>query len=167
MCRVTAAVFVVALACGIAAGGALWSYLVAHPAEVEQFRLVGPMACAAVGLALVAPDKVRPWLAPIVAVLAGLGYGLAARVFDPTVQHDWRFAGTLTAVALWLVAVPLLLGRPRRLPWFRIATRIAGSWLLAIGILLGAVQILPKRNAPPPAASLTVPPPLDAPSAQS
>lgn len=157
--------FLVALTGSVLTTGPLADWLIVTPGAIERFVLVGPASAIMVGAALVLPDAFRRWLAPVAMLLTGMAFGISIRLFDPT-GGDRRFAVTLIVVALWLVSVSFLIGRRQRRPWFTIATRIVGSWLIAIGMLLGAFLVLPRQNAdtlspasdPPPAVSI---PPRD------
>ena len=53
---------------------------------------------------------------------------------------------------------PLLVLRGFARPWFSIPGRIFGSWLIAIGAMLAAAQLIPRPLAPEP------PPAVDQPS---
>jgi len=154
---VSYALFVVALTSSVMAGGPFAQWLTTTPGAVERFVLVGPAGSVLVGVALLLPDAFRRWLAPLATILTGAAFGIAIRLFDPTVG-DRRYALTLALVALWLVTVPFLIGHRHRRQWFAIATRIVGSWLIAIGILLAALLVLPRNNpGEPPSPALHLP----------
>jgi hypothetical protein len=80
-----------------------------------------------------------------VAIIIGAMLAIGIKLVDPSF-HDPNFIRGAIAASLWLVAVPGLTGRLLDRPWFRIATRIFGSWLIAIGLILGASILIPRRT---------------------
>jgi hypothetical protein len=79
---------------------------------------------------------------PALALLAGIAFGLGVSLNDPTLAGSGFAAGAMLC-GLWLIAAPRLVigsGEPR---WLEIASRIFASWLIAIGLMLGALQVLP------------------------
>jgi hypothetical protein len=129
--------------------------LVRRQGAFERTHLLAPAACILSGLALAAPGRLRMWIAPGAALLAGGAIGFAAALNDPTFG-GWRFMTGAAAASLWLLAAPL--AAVPRVPEraMRVAGGILASWLLAIGLMLGAAT-LAKRASQPPMA----PPPLD------
>ena len=85
---------------------------------------------------------------PAVAALAGTAIGFVAASNDPTFGET-GFALGAAAAALWLLAAPLpFVPRLKAAP-VRIASRILASWLVAIGLMLGAAKFFEHKAAPP------------------
>jgi hypothetical protein len=128
---------------GFAARGWLIAALVSGPATAGRLALPGPAACFAAGIVLAVPDRLRAWLLPAAALVIGATLAVAIKLVDPSF-HDPNFLRGAIAASLWLVAAIALTGRLCDRPWFRIAIRIVGSWLIAIGLMLGAAILLPR-----------------------
>lgn len=125
--------------------------------------LPGPIACVIAGLALAVPAVPQRRLLPFLAVIFGMVIGLAIG-FEAPGGDARAFSAGASLGGLWIAAVPALLLPFAQRAWVRILTRILGSWLIAIGIMLGGVRVIaatPKLAAPPP------PPPNAAPLAPS
>lgn len=86
-------------------------------------------------IALIAPERVRTWAVPAVALLLGASLG---PVFDYSGQGRWNFPAGAVRCGCWLMATPFALSRAFEAPWLAPATRIFGSWLVAIGLMLCA-----------------------------
>lgn len=162
---------VMLLAFGISAGGfvsdGIAAALSSHPGFVGYVFLVGPACCVIVGASLAAPRHTSAWLVPPAAFFSGVALGLVINFNDPSAA-GWAFAGGAVLAGLWLVVSPLLVLRGFAKPCFSIPGRIFGSWLIAIGAMLGAAQLMPRTPAvEPPAANSEAPigiePPLGAP----
>ncbi|RIY00070.1 hypothetical protein D3218_12285 [Aureimonas flava] len=147
----------VALAAGTSLGLAapasiLWPWLTS-PAVFALRSSLGPAACVLAGLALLAPRRWRIGLLAPASFAVTLALSLAAAVNDPTTGGR-AFSG---GAALAMLAIPLAatgLGRlvpGRAAP---IGARIAGSWVLTIGLLLAALRLAP---APRPEIDLAAP----------
>jgi hypothetical protein len=76
-----------------------------------------------------------------------LGFGLALE--DPTVG-DWQYMAGVTAILAWVILMPPLALRQMRPAWLRVGGRVFASWLLAIGVLLGASKLLPTPQTAEP-----------------
>jgi hydrogenase/urease accessory protein HupE len=130
--------------------------------------LPGPIACVIAGLALALPAAVQKWVLPVLAVISGVAIGMAVG-FEAPGGTLLRFAAGGVLAGLWLVLIPALLLPLARGAWLRILTRILGSWLIAIGIMLGGVRVIgakPKLEALPPPAPAAAPlPPSSLPQA--
>lgn len=96
---------------------------------------LGPAGAIATGIALVLPDQWRDRMLPLAAILAGAGLGL---VFDFDRQAV-VFAGAAITTGVAVVAVILAVWVLFERPWFAVAARIFGSWLIAIGAMLLAL----------------------------
>ena len=125
--------------------------LISGAATRARLALPGPLSCLAIGLALAAPGWLRSWLLPPAAVVAGAMLAIAIKLVDPSF-HDPNFLRGALAASLWLVAAVTLSVHVFRRPWVAIAARILGSWLIAIGLMLGAAILVPRPTigAPPP-----------------
>jgi hypothetical protein len=108
---------------------------------------IGPAACVLVGIVLAAPRLVRFLLLPPTAIVSGATLGLVVNLNDPSVEQ-WYYSGGAVLAGLWLVFPPLITWRHFERPWLVIPSRIFGSWLIAIGVMLAGAQLIP-RPAPP------------------
>jgi hypothetical protein len=166
-----ALLFAAGLVIGFYAREWLLSVIVTGAAAVYRLSLIGPVACLAAGVTLVATGWPRRGLLPFAGVVVGVALGLAITLNDPSF-HDRSFPRGAIAATTWLAVAVGLTGRGFGFdrPWLGIGARIFGSWLIAIGLLLGGATIarqyraLPKPPAPaakqtPAPGSLTPPPP--------
>ncbi|MGX8010947.1 hypothetical protein ACVDG8_019305 [Mesorhizobium sp. ORM8.1] len=126
------------------------------PGVTTHLYLTGPVSALAAGLPLILPARARLWIFPVAAMLIGAMLGVATTLTDPTL-HDPAISMIATLIALWILAAIGLSGHAFWHGWFPIAARILGSWLIAIGLLLGGAAIAAK---PPVLAPLPPPPPL-------
>ena len=149
---------------GLVLGGSLENAVIAATASDGSFfrhiLLLAPGCCVVTGATLVSPGAARPWLLPVVAFLVGIVLGLEVKLSDPSVG-EW-FAGGAALSGAWFIAAPLLLWRAFARGWFSIAGRILGSWMIAIGAMLGGPYLIPPPEAPAPAAT-EAPAPLQPP----
>jgi hypothetical protein len=149
---------------GFAFRDSLINMLVSGSATTGRLGLPGPIACLFVGLVLAAPQRLRAWLLPPTAILVGAMLAIGIKLVDPSF-HDPNFVRGGVAAGVWLVgAVGLTVHRCYR-PWLGIAMRIAGSWLIAIGLMLGAALFVSRPSIgavpPQPAGGLEQPGSLD------
>ena len=122
--------------------------LVARPGGFEQTRLIAPAGCILSGIALAVTGRARRLAAPVVAALAGSAIGFVAALNDPTLGRS-GFALGAAGASLWLLAAPLpFVPRLPAAP-VRIASRILASWLVAIGLMLGAAKFFERKPVPP------------------
>lgn len=128
-------------------GADIFDYLLAIP----------PVCCVLAGLALALP-RLRIWVGLPAAFACGIALGLVLNFDDPTAV-EWAFAGGTILAGVWIVAAPLLLWRLLGAPWLVIPARIFGSWVVTLGILLGALHLMPQQRGPSPSAD---PPESDA-----
>lgn len=114
------------------------------PQAAAHLLLSGPISNVAAGLLLIAPQWARNWLFAPVAALAGAMLAVATGLTDPTVNGlVVPCAGV--AIGMWIVAVAALMAGAIDHPWFVTAARIAGSWLLAAGLLYGSAVLIPRH----------------------
>jgi len=151
--------FAAGIVLGIAAEDQLLRILDLVPQAATHLFLVDPIAYLAAGAALVCGDRLRPYIAPVGAVIFGAALALAVKLNDPSL-HEPAYTWLPVLIACWIVAAVAMTLRlfPRR--WFSIFGRILGSWLLAIGLLYGGASLMPQGRAPPPMP--TPAPPQDA-----
>ncbi len=128
----------------------LWM-LYGLPQAPTHLFMTGPISYLAVGLALVPGARLRPWLLPVAALVAGAMLALVTKLTDPSL-HEPVYTWMPVLVAFWIVAAVALTLRAFRRGWFPIFGRILGSWLLAIGLLYGGASLLPRREPPAPPA---------------
>ena len=85
-------------------------------------------------------------LALVLAVLAGLAAGLAADLEQPRWQDLVGMAVTVMIAAFWLLAVSDNLNTSGRFSaLLPVARRVLGSWVAAMALLLGALEIFSKQ----------------------
>jgi hypothetical protein len=119
------------------------------PQAPEHLFLTGPLSSIAVGLLLIAPQWVREWLFAPVTIFAGALLAVAISLTDPTVD-ELVIPSIGVAIGVWIIAAVALTANAMRHPWFLIAARIGGSWLLAAGLLYGGASLIPRPVAPLP-----------------
>jgi hypothetical protein len=117
------------------------------PQAAAHLFLTGPISNVAAGLLLIAPQRARNWLFAPVALLAGAMLAVATGLTDPTV-NGLVVSCAGVAIGVWIVVVAALVAGAIEHPWFLIAARIAGSWLLAAGLLYGSAALIPQRANP-------------------
>ncbi|MGD9299179.1 MAG: HupE/UreJ family protein [Thiohalocapsa sp.] len=127
-------VVILPIAWGVAWLGAIW---VRHGAPEAIPALdavkIGLLTLSGIAVAsgLRLPAPVPAAIAAAVGMICGLGGGLAAA---DTGGKAVAFAGLWTAVLILGLLVAALTVSLER-PWMRIALRVAGSWIAAIGVL--------------------------------
>lgn len=153
--------FLVAAA-GIAAGVAFENTIADSnfvAGHLYVLKLPGPLVCAIAGLALALPLTLQSWILPLLAAVSGVLIGLAIGLAAPA-GGEIAFAIGAGLGGLWIAALPALLFPPIQSGWARILTRIVGSWLIAIGVMLGTLQIItarPKLAPAPPSPAAAEP----------
>jgi hypothetical protein len=110
-----------------------------------RLGLPGPISCLAVGVVLAAPQRLRAWLLPPVAVVVGAMLAVGIKLVDPSF-HDPDFLRGALAASLWLVTAVGLTVHLVYARWLGIAVRILGSWLIAIGLMLGVSILVPRPS---------------------
>jgi hypothetical protein len=106
----------------------------------SQFSVTGPISCLVVGLPLLSPARLRAWLLPLAAFVAGTMLALDILLNDPS-QGDPLFTFSPLVVACWTIIAVALTVRAFRHNWLVIFGRILGSWTVAIGVLYGGASI--------------------------
>lgn len=139
---------------GLAARDWLVATIFSGPATASRLALPGPISCLAAGLMLGAAERLRSWLLLPAAVVIGAMLAIGIEIVDPSF-HDPNFLRGALAASIWLIAAAACAARLCDRPWLRIGIRIFGSWLIAIGLLLGAATLLPRARVEEP----SLPPP--------
>lgn len=118
------------------------------PNAPEHLFLAGPIALVASGALLLCPPSLRHWLAPALAAIIGAMLAQFIALTDPTIGSPAvSFLGV--GLGMWSIATVSLCLRSVLRPWFAVASRIAGSWLVAIGLLYGGSAFAPRKAMPP------------------
>jgi len=128
----------------------------AGPGETYRVFLVDPLASLTMGLGLAIPGAFRRYALPFVALIVGCLFALSMKLNSPD-PTSAMFPTGGAAVAAWLLATSALFSRQRTARWLQIAFRIFGSWLIAIGLLLGGAAVVQRSAVDSAAPSL--PPP--------
>jgi hypothetical protein len=137
------------IAVGFAAQDWLLFFLYNLSLGPTHLFLTGPIACLAIGLALVPGARLLAWLLPIAAFVVGTMLALAVFLTDPTL-HGAVFIWVPLLAAIWIIAAVSLTLRAFRRAWFVIVGRILGSWLIAIGLMYGGTELETNFKPPPP-----------------
>jgi hypothetical protein len=141
-----AAAFLVAgIATGLPWHDELMQVLAPLPAAPTHFFLVGPLACLLAGLLLVLPPQWRFWPSLIVMPVLGASLALAVDLSDPSF-HDRSYLPWALVVTVWVLLAAGLVAGLFTAPWTMIASRVFGSWLLAIGTLYGGAYMASKQT---------------------
>jgi urease accessory protein len=117
--------------------GAILALAFPQPAWLSAANLVIiPLLGLAIALAFPCPVSLIVVLSVTVGLLQGLANG--AEITGAT--SPWRFIPGLSAVAVLAIAYGVGIVRSLKKPWIRIAVRVAGSWIAAIGIMICAFR---------------------------
>jgi hypothetical protein len=136
----SALLLLVGLGLGAVAGARIAAAIEEDFTLVTYLFMLGPLFCLAVGGALVAPTGVRVFALPAAALLSGLVLAVGLLAELPGALGAEYLAGAALAIFA-AILVPLLILRDIRSPGLSVATRIAGSWLIAIGLMLLALEL--------------------------
>lgn len=163
-CSTAAALtFILGLALGGVGKAQLLSMVMGTAGAWRLFSLLtGPLPVVLAGATLLVVSRKRAWILQPAAFLLGSFFAVAIRLNDPTLD-DPGFALAAVASTIGLVAAVALAWHKFERPWFAIGGRILGSWLMAVGLLLGGAMLAPRHDRAPlpplPAASETDPAP--------
>lgn len=112
----------------------------AMPTQIPAF--VVPAAVVVLGLSAASGLKASKLVVVLLSLLAGMAAGAASDLDNPSWQGVIGIAGVMLFVTISALAA---LDDLARLAWLKnilpIARRILGSWVAAIGLLLGALAI--------------------------
>jgi hypothetical protein len=137
---VSAVLLLVGGSVGCLAGARLAAMIEEDFTVAAYLFVAGPLQCVVVGIALLTPPGLRAASLPFAAAVSGLVLGVGAVADVPGAFGTEYLAGAALA-ALSLMLVPSLLLREVRWPGLAVVTRIAGSWLTAIGLMLLALEL--------------------------
>lgn len=141
------ALFAVGIILGFAFAEMIVAAMTQLPTSPERHHfLTAPALSIAVGLALVAPSRMRIVVLPVVA-FAGVALAVAIWTTSP-LGHDLIMGAIGIGIAIWIVGAAFLTVRAFRQSWFNIGGRILGSWLIAIGVLYGGACVIPIQQPP-------------------
>ncbi|MBB4953880.1 hypothetical protein H4S14_001940 [Agrobacterium vitis] len=148
---VAAAFLVAGIATGLPWHDELMQILAPLPAAPTHFFLVGPLACILAGALLVLPLHWRFWPSLLLLPVLGASLALAVDFSDPSF-HDRTYLPWALVAAVWVLLTAGFIAALMTAPWTMIATRVFGSWLLAIGALYGGAYMASKQTelVPPP-----------------
>jgi hypothetical protein len=109
----------------------------------SDFSVAGPISCIVAGLTLLSGARLRAWLLPVAAFMAGAMLAIDVFMNDPS-QVDPVFNPVLTwsplpVASLTIIFVSLTV-RAFRHNWLVTFGRILGSWTVAIGVLYGGAS---------------------------
>ncbi len=114
----------------------------------EVLYLIAPAAVIATGLSLWLVGPWRRWAVMVAAGLVAFSFSLFVGLDDLGVGLLDFASGTVMS-ASWLVLAPGLMLRHFRGPWLVIPSRIVGSWLIVIGVIVLVSLYMPLPvNAP-------------------
>ncbi|MGG7516332.1 hypothetical protein ACQ3G6_00415 [Allorhizobium undicola] len=133
------------------------SALARLPGAPAHFFLVGPLGCFCAGAILVLPPRLRPLPALPLLLAAGGFLALAADFSNPGL-HDRRALPVGLGLMIWIILAIALPVSLQQKSWTATASRIAGSWLLAIGALYGGAYMAARQQALVPPEFSAAPP---------
>ena len=117
----------------------------------DNLFLIAPSAVILTGGTLWLPERFRRVGVPLAAALVGFSFALFIGLDD--LGSFGSFETSAVLAGLWIILSPGLLLLQFRGPWLAIPSRIVGSWLVVIGIIVMASLYVPvKDKAPPPVA---------------
>jgi hypothetical protein len=139
---------VIAFAVGVGASLSLGDWVMTTQAEIASLMVRGPVCnavmCGAVGLALALPRLMQGWHVPIAALLSGAALGMLIALDSPGDDASIWFSDSAAAGGLLLVVLSMALRSILERPWIRVAGRILGSWLIAVGLMLTGLSLAPR-----------------------
>ena len=117
--------------------GAVLALAFRQPAWLSTANLaIIPLLGLSVALAFSYPAS----LIVVFSAAVGLLQGLANGAEITSAISPWRFIPGLAAVSILVVAYGIGIVRSLEKPWTRVAVRVAGSWIAAIGIVICAFK---------------------------
>lgn len=122
-----------------------YGWMAPVPGAAPHLFLAGPIVCALVGFALILSPRFRPIVCLPVFALAGMALAIATRLGDPVLfaEHYRWSAPLLQALTMLSIAWP---ASQIRNSSFTIATRIGGSWVLAVALLYGGAFLAGRET---------------------
>ncbi|GEO84211.1 hypothetical protein GCM10007920_45410 [Ciceribacter naphthalenivorans] len=131
---------------------AIFGVILASPLG-EVLYLIAPAAVMLTGASLWLSGRFRQWAVLLAAAVVAFSFSLFVGLDDLGVGLLDFAAGTVVS-ALWLILAPALVLRQFCGPWLTIPSRIVGSWLIVIGII-----VLASLYVPMPLKGTTLPDP--------
>jgi urease accessory protein len=117
--------------------GAVLALAFRQPAWLSAANLaIIPLLGLSVALAFSCPA----FLIVVFSAAVGLLQGLANGAEITSAISPWRFIPGLTVISILVIAYGIGVVRSLERPWTRIAVRVAGSWIAAIGIMICALK---------------------------
>jgi urease accessory protein len=117
--------------------GAVFALMFPQPAWLSGANVaIIPLLGLAVALAFACPVTLIMVLSGGVGLLQGLANGVEIT----SAISPWRFIPGLAVVALLVIAYGIGIVHALEKPWTRIAVRVVGSWIAAIGIMICAFK---------------------------
>ncbi len=128
-----------------AAGGllfreTLYGLMAPVPGAASHLFLAGPLACAMVGLVLILPPAWRPWIALSLLPAIAAALAVATHLGDPALFAPHYLGSAFALQSSILLAVSWLVARFQH-PVLHTASRILGSWMLAVALLYGGAYV--------------------------
>ncbi len=120
------------------------------PGAVTHQFLMMPIAAITIGISLAAAGtflRVARWP---VTVISGITYSIAIKLSDPSYGGDQTIFLVGIAAGIWCILFCVLVVAALPSQWTAVGSRIFGSWLIAIGVLYGALALFGVRTAPAP-----------------
>ncbi|MBB4007102.1 hypothetical protein [Allorhizobium taibaishanense] len=108
----------------------------------QVLYLIAPIAVALTGASLWLPDRWRDRALPVAAAVLGFSFSLFVGLDDFGVGIP-SFAVASVLSALWIVLAPAFLLRCFKGAWLAIPSRILGSWLLVIAVIVTVSLYVP------------------------
>jgi urease accessory protein len=93
------------------------------------------------GIAVAWARALPRWAIAAIAVTVGAALGATNGAEATASMSAWLFVPGLTVSALFLIVVVVGLVRSAEKQWARIAVRVAGSWIAAIGVMVLALSL--------------------------
>lgn len=116
----------------------------------QVLYLIAPLAVAVSGASLWLPGRWRDRALPVAAAVLGFSFSLFVGLDDFGVGIP-SFAVASVLSSLWIILAPAFLLRCFKGPWLVIPSRILGSWLLVIAVIVTVSLYvpLPIKTQPP------------------
>jgi hypothetical protein len=127
--------------------------IAARPDDVVAAYGLAPLLFLCGGTVLLSGPRLLAWITPTAAALMGASIGCLSVVSGPgDSRWPWFTAGAATSAMEIVVATALAYSWIAR-PYLRIPIRIAGSWLVAVGLMFLALAFRPVTPVTAPITS--------------
>lgn len=140
-----------AAAAGLVFRETIYRLVAPVPNAAAHLFLAGPVAGLAIGAGLVLPPGTRRWIVLPLLALAGAALAIATRLSDPALFAPAYFEAALGLQALILLAIAWPVASFAH-PVLHTASRILGSWMIAVALLYGGAFVAARETSltPPP-----------------